>query len=86
MQSTAARAAIGPASERRVGADGASAPLDPCAESASLTVYIAEMTAELAGLAGRAGLPMLAYFLNLARVEAEIQARERGGVEVERRS
>jgi len=34
------------------------------------------MTTELAGLAGKARLPMLAYFLNLARVEAQIYARE----------
>jgi hypothetical protein len=34
------------------------------------------MTAELARLAGGAGLPMLAYFLNLARVEAQIYTRE----------
>jgi hypothetical protein len=34
------------------------------------------MTAELAGLAGKAHLPMLAYFLNLARVEAQIYVRE----------
>jgi hypothetical protein len=27
---------------------------------------------------------MLAYFLNLARVEADIQARERGGAPLER--
>jgi len=45
-------------------------------DSASLAAYIADMTAELAGLAGEARLPMLAYFLNLARVEAQIYARE----------
>ena len=45
-------------------------------DRASLAAYIAEMTAEMAGLAGKAGLPMLAYFLNLARVEAHIYARE----------
>ena len=45
-------------------------------DSASLAAYIADMTAELAGLAGNARLPMLAYFLNLARVEAQIYARE----------
>ena len=51
---------------------------------ASLAAYIADMTAELATLAGRSDLPMLTYFLNLARVEAEIQARERGGVPLRR--
>ncbi|MGA8171563.1 MAG: hypothetical protein WB816_12145 [Methylocystis sp.] len=45
-------------------------------EAATLAAYIAEMTAEMAELAGKAGLPMLAYFLNLARVEAQIYARE----------
>ncbi len=52
----------------------------PCSanDSASLAAYIADMTAELAGLAGEARLPMLAYFLNLARVEAQIYARENG--------
>ena len=50
----------------------------PTEDAASLAAYIAEMTAELAGLAGKAHLPMLAYFLNLARVEAQICARENG--------
>lgn len=45
---------------------------------AALAAYIAEMAAELAALAGGAGLTMLAYFLNLARVEAHIYAREFG--------
>ena len=48
----------------------------PVEDAASLAAYIAEMTAELAELAGDARLPMLAYFLNLARVEAQIYARE----------
>ena len=48
----------------------------PTEDAASLAAYIAEMTTELAGLAGKARLPMLAYFLNLARVEAQIYARE----------
>jgi hypothetical protein len=42
-----------------------------------LAAYIVEMTGELARLAGEADLPMLAYFLNLARVEAQITVRER---------
>ena len=56
----------------------------PAENAASLAAYIAEMTAELAGLAGNARLPMLAYFLNLARVEAQIYARENGAREIAR--
>ncbi|HXY59225.1 MAG TPA: hypothetical protein VEH76_11655 [Methylocystis sp.] len=43
--------------------------------------YIADMSAELATLAGASGLPMLSYFLNLARVEAQICARDHGDCE-----
>jgi hypothetical protein len=53
--------------------------------TASLAAYIADMSAELAALAGRSQMPMLAYFLNLARVEAEIRSRESGGCAVKRR-
>ncbi len=56
----------------------------PAEDAASLAAYIAEMTAELAGLAGNARLPMLAYFLNLARVEAQIYARENDAREIAR--
>ena len=42
------------------------------------------MTGELARLAGEAGLPMLAYFLNLARVEAQIAVRETDGSVLQR--
>ena len=38
--------------------------------------YIAEMAGQLASLAGETRLPMLTYFLNMARVEAEMQIRE----------
>jgi len=38
----------------------------------------------LATLAGRGNLPMLAYFLNLARVEAQIYVRENGCQEISR--
>jgi len=48
----------------------------PAEDAAELAAYIADMTTELADLAGKARLPMLAYFLNLARVEAQIYARE----------
>jgi hypothetical protein len=56
----------------------------PTEDAASLAAYIAEMTAELAELAGKARLPMLAYFLNLARVEAQIYARENDTREIAR--
>lgn len=46
--------------------------------------YIADMASELAQLATRSEMPMVAYFLNLARAEAEGQSREMGGVEIER--
>ncbi|MFY9656264.1 MAG: hypothetical protein WAK01_06715 [Methylocystis sp.] len=49
-----------------------------------LAAYIVEMTGELARLAGEAGLPMLAYFLNLARVEAQISMRERSARDLRR--
>ena len=49
-----------------------------CESSADTAAYIAQMSTELALLAKGAGLPMLAYFLNLARVEAQIYAREYG--------
>lgn len=47
-------------------------------EDATVAAYIADMTAELATLAGRARLPMLAYFLNLARIEAQMHAPAKG--------
>jgi hypothetical protein len=48
----------------------------PAPESVETAAYIAEMCAELSKLAGAADLPMLGYFLNLARVEAQIFVRE----------
>lgn len=65
-------------------ADGADENNRPSPEIAELAAYIADMTSELAGLAGRRQMPMLAYFLNLARVEAEMQARENGGAPIQR--
>lgn len=56
----------------------------PTEDAASLAAYIAEMTTELARLAGNARLPMLAYFLNLARVEAQIYVRENDAREIAR--
>jgi hypothetical protein len=38
--------------------------------------YISEITAEMSKMAGGADMPMLVYFLNLARVEAETLTRE----------
>lgn len=60
-------------------------PKETSPEITALTSYIADITAELAALAGKSQLSMLAYFLNLARVEAEIQTRDNGGRQPERR-
>jgi hypothetical protein len=46
-------------------------------QQAAVSAYISDISAELARMAGEAQLPMLAYFLNLARVEAEISQREK---------
>ncbi len=46
--------------------------------------YIADMSSELSQLALSSELQMVAYFLNLARVEAELRARELGGYPIER--
>lgn len=74
-------------SQPRGEADKSGGALKPLStkEAASTAAYVADMTAELAALAGGAGLPMLVYFLNLARVEAEIRARELGAPEIRRR-
>lgn len=53
-------------------------------EAASMASYIADMSSELSQLALSSELQMVAYFLNLARVEAEIRARELGGYPIER--
>lgn len=45
-------------------------------ERADMLRYISEMTGELAAIAGAARMPMLTYFLNMARVEAEMQLNE----------
>lgn len=37
--------------------------------------YIADLTAEMAEMAGKERLDVLAYFLSMARVEAELMAR-----------
>ncbi len=53
-------------------------------DAASMASYIADMASELSQLAVKAELEMVAYFLNLARVEAEIRSRELGGYVIER--
>ena len=42
---------------------------------AEIAIYIAQMTAELCRLAGAARLETLAYFLSMARLEAEMASR-----------
>lgn len=41
----------------------------------TVALYIAQMSAELARLADQSQMPMLAYFLHLARSEAEAYPR-----------
>ena len=43
--------------------------------AAEIARYISQLTAEMAGMAGAARLEMLAYFLDMARNEAEMAAR-----------
>jgi hypothetical protein len=48
-----------------------------CEDRAEETLrYISEMSGQMAAMAGAARLPMLTYFLNMARVEAEMQITE----------
>lgn len=53
-------------------------------EAASIAAYIADMSEELSKLASRCDMRMLCYFLNLARVEADMRARELGGYVIDR--
>ncbi|MGZ9086999.1 MAG: hypothetical protein ACXW3R_16020 [Rhodoplanes sp.] len=53
-------------------------------EAASIASYIADMSDEMAKLASRCDMPMLCYFLNLARAEADMRARELGGYPIDR--
>ncbi len=46
---------------------------EPAAEVAG---YIAQLTREMAGMATQARFEMLAYFLNMAQIEAEMIARK----------
>lgn len=43
----------------------------------AVSAYVFDISAELARMAGEAELPMLAYFLNLARVEANMSRRSK---------
>jgi hypothetical protein len=53
-------------------------------EAASIASYIADMADEMAKLASRCDMPMLCYFLSLARAEADMRARELGGYSIDR--
>lgn len=51
--------------------------VSPVTEPAGTAAYIAELTAELSGLARSAGLEALAYVLDIAQFEANRLARTR---------
>ncbi len=46
--------------------------------AAAVADYVASITAGLAAMAGSARLDLLTYLLNMARLEAECLARQRG--------
>jgi hypothetical protein len=48
--------------------------------SYNIAEYVAQMTAELAGLSSNARLDMLTYFLNMARIEAEACLRNKNRI------
>ena len=57
---------------RQADAPSASSSITPDTVAVTdLAGYIADMSGELALLAGRARWPLLTYFLNMARIEAE---------------
>lgn len=58
-------------------------PRPLAAEQAEAASYIADMTAELARMAGQRQLDMLTYLLNMARVEAEMIARRDPDLELQ---
>ncbi len=64
---------------RRSAVDAPSASLDQtagrAAQEAAVAHYIADMTGQLESMAGASRLDLLAYFLAMARSEAEEQAR-----------
>jgi hypothetical protein len=47
---------------------------EPTANNRDLAIYIAQMTAEMSAMSRTAGFDLLAYFLDMARIEARIQA------------
>jgi hypothetical protein len=59
-------------------------PLD-VHDVSSLAAYIGDMSAELAAMARRLEMPMLAYLLDLARLEAETCSHEPASGPKERR-
>lgn len=66
-----ARTGRGTLAARKPPQDPPSYSRQPAANAASVAEYIADMTGELARLAGAARLDMLTYLLNMARMEAE---------------
>ena len=53
-------------------------------EAASIASYIADMSDEMAKLDSRCDMPMVCYFVNLARAQADMRARELGGYPIDR--
>ena len=49
---------------------------EPLGSAEETARYIADMVGALAAMAGEAKLDLLTYLLNMARVEAELQARQ----------
>jgi hypothetical protein len=60
--------------------DGEAEP-EPVGSAEDTARYIADMVGALAAMAGQARLDLLTYLLNMARVEAELQARQSEEVE-----
>ena len=72
--------------ERREGNPRTTAPLklngraaEAGGDTGAVARYLADMTAQLESMAGAARLDLLAYFLAMARLEAEEQARTPSG-------
>lgn len=61
----------------RLGDDGAAAgkPAGNPPSAADVAAYVNEMSAQMAQLAASVNLEMLAYFLDMARIESEIILR-----------
>lgn len=47
-------------------------------ENRDVANYVSHMTSEMAAMSRAAGYDLLAYFLDMARIEANIQAGRRG--------